>query len=263
MTIFYKDALLSNKEPVLDSKEPVLDSKEPVLNCKESVLDVQARIGVIALTDNTINNILLAIISSIKKMGVSITLASLTGITSDSIAPFLIAPEEGYLWILKIYRRGKEIIFEVGICPKCKMDKLEKITFDNFESKYKFSKWEIGQTEKRNRVTLGIALRDYSKEAMSTGIHLAYILNKPDENHISVMYKGQKRQYYFRSGRQTINNVKYNIEYHQMNKEEYDAVKTVLTVISSALLMNGDSGIATAIQYIQNSAFNYKPIFVL
>ena len=131
--------------------------------------------------------------------------SGLSSITSESLIPFNDAPA-GYLWVLNIYLRGKEILFELGICPRAKIASLETLSPTHFLSPTRFAEWEATQTVERRRTTVGIALRDFCKKkdaepdrpyGKANGVHLAYILGKDSSNHVSVMTGEEKRMYYF------------------------------------------------------------------
>ena len=141
-------------------------------------------------------------------------------------------PPDGYLWVLNIYLRGAELLFETGLCPQFKIDSLREIDLEADKilnrredgtvkfgfGPYHFAEWERRQSEefleKQRRRSfdithascLGMALRDFAKKksaeptrlhALLSGIHMAYIFGKPSENHIANMRNPDKQVFYF------------------------------------------------------------------
>jgi hypothetical protein len=225
----------------------------------ESSPEVQARIGVILLSGNTVSEIIATIVAALRRVEVSFLESELRRISQWVIAPLIQQPKDGYVWVLNIYRRGIEVMYEIGECPKSKMDSLATLEDTHFLAPEKFCAWEMKQQEERRRHTRGIALRDFCKKkdddspyAMACGIHLAYIIDKPWENHVSAMKPDAKRMYYFRElpSKPKSPYVKHRTEYCPMTAEQYGAVGNLLRIISNAIGIRDTGHISTAVTWI-------------
>jgi hypothetical protein len=186
----------------------------------------------------------------------------LTSITAESLLPFNDAPA-GYLWLLNIYLRGKEVLFEIGICPRAKIASLETLDPDHFLSPARFAAWEAKQTVERRRTTVGIALRDFCKRkdaepdkpyGKANGVHLAYILGKDSGNHVSVMTAAEKRMYYFNDSPAYYNlcQSKHHAEYCSMTPAQFAATTSVLEAIARRLATRESGHIRTALGWMEN-----------
>ncbi len=234
----------------------------------ETINQVLARVGLCILTGTTPETLAFCIGVIIRRIWVYATetqpnLSCLALITTESLSPFNNTPDD-YLWLLNIYLRGKEILFEIGICPRAKIASLEHLESDpeHFLSPVKFAKWEEKQSGERKR-TVGIALRDFCKRnsakpdklyAKANGVHLAYILGNDSGNHISVMTNTEKRMYYFNedSYRYRSCSLKYYSDYCSMTRDQFVATTSILQTISSALATKENGHIRTALAWMEN-----------
>lgn len=223
----------------------------------ESTLDVQARIGVIALTGSNIPDIKNAIVACLGRMGIRLFQWSLSKITDSHIGPLLVPARESYVWVLNIYRRGQEVLFEIGECPSHKMDSLASLCPTHFLTPTKFGEWELAQA-KRYKVAYCIALpwlcqkkEESDLYSLASGIHLAYIIGSDRGNHISIMHCGEKHQYYFndRRVRAVVRDVKRDTEYCAMTDIHYDASGHLLSAIAYALRLGASEHIRAAIEW--------------
>ena len=192
-------------------------------------------------------------------------------------------PPINYVWVLNIYLRGAELLFEAGLCPESNIALLRELDFEADAiltrstdgivkfgfGPYHFAEWERRQYEKfyekllikkfdtRNNTCMCMALRDFAKKkkdepdrlfALPSGIHLAYIFGNPKNSHITNTRGSDKRMFYFnsRNAIPELTRVKKEHNLCQMENIHYDGIQALFRTITKILSLSVE-------KYIYNS----------
>jgi len=223
----------------------------------ETIEQTLLRLGFCVLTGTTPEILVSCIRALILRMADSKAhllpdLSGLSSITAESLLPFNDAPP-GYLWLLNVYLRGDEMLFETGICTQEKIDSLAVNPADKFTSPAKFAAWEAKQTVERGRKTIGIALRDFSRKALPNGVHMAYILGHNSGNHITVM-SSEKRMYYFNNHvkKPQVHHIRHDSKYCSMTHEQFVATRIIFESIARSLAAGERGHVRAALAWMEN-----------